>query len=80
MKYFSDDTVSTQKAHSLEAMCMCKGATWDQAWTLVQAALCEGVEAVGPSPTAELCWESSEGLPKLKSPAGKDRAESRGQS
>lgn len=37
MKYFSDDKVSTQKAHSLEAMCMCTGATWDQAWTLVQA-------------------------------------------
>lgn len=31
MKYFSNDTVSTQKAHSLEAMCMCMGATWDQA-------------------------------------------------
>lgn len=25
MKYFSDDTVSTQKAHSLEAVCMCMG-------------------------------------------------------
>lgn len=50
MKYFSDDTVSTQKAHSLEAMCMCTGATWDQTWTLVQAQLRKWVEAMGPSP------------------------------
>ena len=49
---------------------MCTGATWDQAWTLVQAPLCEEVEAAGPSPMAELWWESSEGLAKLKSPAG----------
>lgn len=49
---------------------MCTGATWDQAWTLVQAPLGEGVEAVGSSPTAELRWDSSEGLAELKSPAG----------
>lgn len=49
---------------------MCTGATWDQGWTPVRAPLRGGVEAAGPSPTAELRWDSSEGLAKLKSPAG----------
>lgn len=61
---------------------MCTGATWDQAWTLVQALLCGGVEAAGPSLMAELWWERGEGLAKLKSPAEvlEGTAESRGQS
>lgn len=36
----------------------------------MQALLCEGVEAAGTGPTAELWWERDEGLTELKSPAG----------